>query len=131
MPNVNQPLPLNLQLWDRAANKYVTATVRLPSGTPLSGSPVELAHVSSGYYASNDLRMPQADYVTVFYEVFDDAAHTVRSADHAEAFETLSASSSGGGGGSSGGDEIFAEISDADISLVAVVEDAKTLRGVI
>jgi hypothetical protein len=75
--------------------------------------------------------MPQVEFVTVFYEVFDDAAHTLRSADHAEAFETLLQDADGGSGGGSSSDEIIAEIADADISLVAVVEEARTLRGVI
>lgn len=129
MPRFNAPVPLALQLWDKAAGKYVTATVRLPNGQKLDGSPVQLAHIEQGYYTSSDLRMPNADYVTCFYEVFDDASHTVPSADHAEAFELLELTSEGGGAG--GSDEIVAEIYDADVALVAHVEEARTLRGII
>jgi hypothetical protein len=129
MPRFNAPVPLALQLWDKASGKYVRATVRLPSGQKLDGSPVGLDHVENGYYTSNDLRMPNVEYVTCFYEVFDDAAHTIPSADHSEAFELLELSSEGGGGGDS--DQIIAEIYDSDVSLVAHVEEARTLRGVI
>lgn len=130
MPRVNQPIPLSLQLFDKATNKYITATVRLPSGAELDGSPVNLPHVSRGFYSSQELRMPAQD-VSVFYEVFDDAAHTIPSADHSEAFEKILLTSDGGGSGGGGGDDIVAEVYDADISLVATVEEARTLRGVI
>lgn len=129
MPRFNSPIPLALQLWDKAAGKYVTATIRLPTGQKLEGSPVPLGHVEQGYYTSNALRMPNVDYVTCFYEVFDDAGHTIPSADHAEAFELLELTSEGGGAG--GSDEIVAEIYDADVALVAHVEEARTLRGVL
>lgn len=131
MPRINQTAPINLQLWDRAQNKYVTATVRLPSGQEIGGSPVPLEHIDGGFYSTQAVRMPQADFLTVFYEVFDDQGHTIPSAEHSEAFETITLTESGGGGGSGLQDDLIAEVFDADVELVGVVEDASVMRGLI
>lgn len=87
MPKANHPIPLSLQLWDKDASKYVRATIRLPSGGQHPSSPVSLSHVSDGFYTSTAAPMPNADFVSVFYEVFQNPEMTLPSQEHGEAFE--------------------------------------------
>lgn len=124
MPRLNRPLPINLQLWDRAANKFVLATVRLPSGLELAGGPFILQHTSGGFYASTEpVLMPQAEFVSVFYEVFEDPEFTIKSYQHAEAFEThyLEQNTTSQGAES----DLFAVIDNDEGDVVAILEDVR------
>lgn len=123
--NLIDPMPIFLQLWDKDPSKFVRATVRLPDGAEVQGSPFSLSHVAGGYYAASYVEMPEAQFVTVLYEVFDDPARTIASSTHDEAFETLFKSDTapitvtGGGGDLS----LEAVVSDVDLELFAVVDD--------
>lgn len=89
MPRFSEKIPLHIQLWDKAEGKYIKATVRKPDGSELSGSPVVLGHVVGGYYTDLSLPMPNSEFVTAFYEVFNDAEMADKSDDHGEAYDTF------------------------------------------
>lgn len=129
MPRLNHPIPLALQLWDRDTSKFIRATVRLPDGAQVPGSPLTLPHAADGFYTSTSILMPKVDFVSVFYEVFADQAQTIPSAEHGEAFEIFELSGVSGGGGTSGFDDLVAIIDDATIPLVATVEEARIFVG--
>jgi hypothetical protein len=125
MPRINKPLPINLQLFDKAPDKFAIATVRLPTGIELAGSPFLLQHTSGGFYAATEpVLMPQAEFVSVFYEVYEDAAFTVKSFQHSEAFEThyLEQTVASGQGSES---DLFAVIDNDEGDVVAILEDVR------
>lgn len=131
MPHTNRQIPISLQLWDKDTSKHVRATVRLPSGAIVGGAPVTLTHVSQGYYQNSSVIFPlTADFVTVFYEVFDDLAHTVPSLEHSEAFDVFENLMIEGGGTVYGSlDDLVAVIDEVEVPLVAVVENAQVGGG--
>lgn len=128
MPRKDKPIPLVLQLWDKDASKYVRATIRLPNGSQLTGSPIALQHADGGLYYSNAVPMPDSDFVSVFYEVFSDSGFTQPSPEHGEAFEVFEMTS-GGDSFTSAMDDLVAVIDDAQIPLVATVEEARIFVG--
>lgn len=90
MPNVGDTLALSLQLFDSATDKFVRGTLRDDAGADLGASPASLTHDSNGNYTNSTVTMPAGtDYVTVTYEVFDDALFTTPSADHGSAIDTF------------------------------------------
>lgn len=91
---VGQKIPLALQLFDGATDRHVRAWVRKPDGTQLSGSPYTLSHVASGLYENDNATMPDSDWVTAQYRVFDDSGFTSPSEDHADALDTFTRSTS-------------------------------------
>ena len=123
--NLIDPMPIFLQLWDKAEDRFPRATVRLPSGALMPGSPIALEHVSGGYYSAPYVEMPEVQFVTVLYEVFLDEAMTLPSPEHDEAFETLFKSDTAPITiNSSGGDlSLEAVVSEVDVELSAVVDD--------
>ena len=127
MPRVGENIPLNLQLWDRAENKFVLATVRRPDGSELASSPVHLSHVSGGFYASQALKMPAGvEFVIAFYQVFDDENLTRLSSVHAEAVETFVATKPVV---AEGGTAITAIVEAVSPELTAAVERIVQLGG--
>lgn len=85
------PLKLTLQLWDKDESKHVRCTLRKPDGDELAGSPVTLTHAEGGFYCADGAAFPfGTEFVSAFYEVFDDLAMTTKSDDHNEAHEVFS-----------------------------------------
>lgn len=120
-------VPVALQLWDKATSKHVKATVRLPSG--IAAASLELPHVGDGYYCTDQVPFPSVDFVTVFYQVFDDAALSTLSQDHGEAFEVFQSVASQAAAASSGFEDLVALVDDVQLSLVAVVEQTTVVSG--
>lgn len=89
MPKVGQKIPIALQLFDGATGKFVRAWARRPDGTQLSGSPFSLSHVAAGLYEYDSATMPDAEWLTVQYRVFDDSGFSTQSADHSDALDTF------------------------------------------
>ena len=72
-------VPLNLQIIEGDADKYVRAIVKDPLGADYGLSPYVLTHVNEGLYSNNALSMPGLSYLTAQYQVFEDAGFTIRS----------------------------------------------------
>ena len=89
MPRVGQPLALRTQLSDRDVTKFVECVVKDPSGTLLPGSPVVLSHESLGLYTDGSLVMPDEDFVTAQYKIFDNVGLTIFSQDHPTVEDTF------------------------------------------
>ena len=90
MARPGTPLKLTLQLWDKDASKHVLCTLRNPDGAELAGSPVTLSHVEDGFYVGGGVKFPLGvEFVSAFYEVFNDLGMSQKSDDHNEAYETF------------------------------------------
>lgn len=114
MIKVGQPIPISLQLFDGATDKFVRAVVRNSSGSAISGSPFALTHVAGGQYSNLSVLMPDTKFVTVQYKVYTDSGFTTASATHADALET------------------FERDSDTDCApLVGIVESISPPIGVV
>lgn len=87
---VGQTVPIALQLFDGATNKYVKATVTKADGTAISGSPFSVPHETGGLYKLNSQVMPSTEFLTVQYKVYDDAGFTTPSTDHGDALDVFS-----------------------------------------
>jgi hypothetical protein len=87
---LGQRIPIAMQLFDSATNKYVRATISKADGSALSGSPFNVPHEANGLYKLNTQDMPNTPFITVQYKVFDDAGFTTPSADHADGLDVFS-----------------------------------------
>ncbi len=87
MPRVNEKIPLKLQLFDGNESKYVLANIYNADGFEIEGSPFSVPHFSRGLYARSDVLMPNTEYITVQYRVYNDAMFTSRSPHHADALD--------------------------------------------
>lgn len=98
---LGDPIPVYLQLHTGDTVKFVRAHLRDASGTPLGGSPASLPHVANGMYVNLSFSMPNTPFVTITYEVFDDAGFTVPSSFDGDGEDSyvFDASDVGGGGG--------------------------------
>lgn len=76
MIRVGDQIPLQLQLFDGATGKFPQAVVKDATGTAISGSPFDLAHVANGHYSNLTAVMPSTAFVTIQYLVYSDAGHT-------------------------------------------------------
>lgn len=110
----NDIIPLVLQLFDNATNKFVRAVVRDNSGVQISGSPFTLAHQANGLYINGSALMPNKPFISVQYLVYDDAGFTTLSSTH-----------------SSTSIEIPLEYSSNSCAVEGVVEDSTILSGVV
>ena len=80
MPQVNQPIYLNLQLYDGNPYKYVQALLFDENGNPLSTPSVNLTHIATGlYFSSAILFPPKVKQVKATYTVYNDALYSQRS----------------------------------------------------
>ena len=86
---IGESIPLIYQLHDGDTTKFVRATVEDPDGNPIAGSPASMPHVSNGKYENNSLLMPDKRYVSVTYQVFDDAGFTTPSPDHYDGVDSF------------------------------------------
>lgn len=82
-------IPLSLQLYDGATNKYVRAIIKDPTDVQLAGSPASLSHIGEGMYKNSALVMPLKDYLTVTYKVFQDALFTIPDTNYSETDELV------------------------------------------
>lgn len=96
-PAVGDAVPLYLQLYDNATDKFVRTTVRDATGAQITGSPVDLTHVALGLYQSLALVMPATKFVTVQYIVYDDSGYTVISSSEGAGSDTFLYASTQGG----------------------------------
>ena len=110
----NDIIPLVLQLFDNATNKFVRAVVRDNSDAEISGSPFTLVHEANGLYTNSTALMPNKPFVSVQYLVYDDAGFTTFSSTH-----------------SSTSIEIPLEYSSSSCAVEGVVEDSTVLSGVV
>lgn len=108
MAKLGETIPLSVQLHDGAIDKYCRAIVRDSDGTALAGSPVTLTHISNGKYEDNTLVMPNKRYVSVTYEVYEDALFTTLSDEHTHAVDLF-------------------ELEVLDQNLIDLLEELKTL----
>lgn len=74
---VGSTIPIAIQLIDNATDKYIRAHVRDNDDNEISGSPVNLTHISNGLYTNYDLIFPEVPFVTVQYIVYDDSGYTI------------------------------------------------------
>ena len=61
---------------------YVDAVIKRPDRSSLPGSPFDLGHEGSGVYFDNSVTMPDLEYLTVTYRIFDDVGKTIPSDDY-------------------------------------------------
>lgn len=76
MPQVGDTLPLYIQLFDNATDKFPRAIVRDAANAEVAGSPFDLSHIADGLYGSLSAQFPNTQFVTAQYLIYDDAAHT-------------------------------------------------------
>ena len=81
------PIPLSVLLFDLATDKFVQAVIVDETGSQIAGSPVAISHVLTGLYEFNGLVMPDVDYVTAIFTVYDDALFTIPSQIHCPSAE--------------------------------------------
>lgn len=90
MPNVGDTIALSNQLFDSDTTKFVRASLRDDAGVALGASPVSLTHDANGNYTNSTVVFPAGtDYISVTYEVFDDALFTISSPDHSSSIDTF------------------------------------------
>lgn len=77
---VGDSIPLTLKLWDGDTSKFVKAVVVDSDGTNLGT--ITLTHVSEGFYQDDSILMPNKEYVTAYYIVYDDPGFATRSVNH-------------------------------------------------
>lgn len=87
MPFAGDLIPLVVQLYDGNESKYVKATLQDPDDNFLAGSPVTLTHKHDGLYEDKSITMPDKQWITVNYQVYDDAGLTIPSQFHSNAIE--------------------------------------------
>lgn len=90
MPNIGDTIALSNQLFDSDTTKFVRASLRDDAGAPLGASPVSLTHDANGNYTNATVIFPAGtDFVSVTYEVFNDAGFTTPSPDHSSSIDTF------------------------------------------
>lgn len=99
---VGSKVPLLTQLFDYEPGKYIQAVVKDDTDTPVAGSPFNLAHIANGFYRNFSLLMPDVQFISVQYLVYDDSGHTTLTEDYAATCELFFRALSSGGGGSDG-----------------------------
>ena len=139
---VGEKIPLALLLENRATDRFVRAIVRDDVGAQMAGSPFNVPRVSNGWHYDISVGMPDSAYLTVEYDVFDDAPFTTASTDllpaHerfdrddlASAIDILIAASREGTikGTVLDADDILAKVSDDD-AISATVQDDDALKA--
>ncbi len=85
---VGAKLPVALQLPDGASDKFVRAWVYGPAGSILSG-PVGLIHANAGLYLTNNLTMPDQEFVAVQYRVYNDQGAVQLSIEYGDAMDVF------------------------------------------
>lgn len=89
---INDPIPATLQLFDNDETMHVRAIVRAADKTVLGT--VTLSHIADGLYANTDLVTPATSFVSIQYEVFEDAGFTVPSELHSTALDVFGVNAS-------------------------------------
>lgn len=80
---LGEDVPLSLTLATGNVDRFVRATVKDPSGSPVSGSPFTLPHIGLGTYElTGVLTMPNETYLKATFEVFEDAGFTTLDTDN-------------------------------------------------
>jgi len=81
MSIIGQILDIALKLDDDNPNKHVRARVFDSDRVEITGSPFTLLLAGSGMYSTDQVVMLDTPFMTVAYEVFDDALFAVKSVD--------------------------------------------------
>ena len=84
---LGSPIPLSVLLFDKAIDKFVQAVIIDETGAQIAGSPVAVPHVITGLYEFNGLVMPDVEYVTAIFTVYNDALFTSPSQIHCPSAE--------------------------------------------
>ena len=84
-----EPMPLSLQLFDGATDKYIKVILKRPDGVALPESPVYLTNVGDGNYQDNAVLMPAYTHIVATFKVYDDAGYSVPSESHSDTEETF------------------------------------------
>ncbi len=84
---VGDPLPVAVQLYDGATNKFVRAWIRDQGGALVGASPYAVPHLAGGLYELTGLFMPLAEFVTIQFKIYDDAGFTTPSTQHSDALD--------------------------------------------
>lgn len=81
------PLVAQLECYESGLY-YVDAVLKKPDRTNLL-SPVDLGHEGDGVYFNGNISMPDEDYLTVTYRIFDDVGKTTVSEDFCQITEVI------------------------------------------
>lgn len=76
---VSSKIPLFINVGDGNENLFVCATVTDSDGIELSQSPITLLSYGNGQYGYDDLIMPDVEYISVVYDIFNDALFNIKS----------------------------------------------------
>jgi len=135
MAEVGEKLPIALKLFDDFIGAKVRARIFDETGAEITGSPFTLSHLTTGLYTIGTVLMPDRPFITVIYEVFIDAAFTIKDIRYLDATacftkdvdladevdQLINAARSV---------DLNAEINDTE-ALVATVEDTEVLDATI
>lgn len=121
---IGQRIPISIQLFDGATDKFVKASIIKADGSAISGSPFNVPHVSGGLYSLNTQSMPNTEYISVQYKIYNDDEFTVPSEDHSDTLDVFSLAET-----PSGFDNISGIVSD-DLIINGYVE-SNTLIGTV
>ena len=133
MPLANQAIPVAIQLWDGSEDKFVRAIIRGPDGEQIDDSPVYPEHIDGGFYTIQEpaAMPPGVEFVTVFYQVFDDEGYLIPSSSHEVASETFELQATPQATTQQAlPPDISATISDEVLRLEAVVREAEEIAAV-
>lgn len=131
MPQVTagDKIPLSVQLFDGATNKFIRARLYDKAGLELAGSPVALVHTAGGLYQDDSYTMP-AYAVLAQYKIYDDSGFTTPSSLHSDAMEIFDIGSATTGGSISNDLELSGTI-EMDLELTAAMEADDVIHATI
>jgi len=68
---------------------YVEAVIKKPDRTEIANSPIDLTDEGSGLFFDDSELMPELDYLTVTYNIYEDALKTIQSDDFCSVTEVF------------------------------------------
>ena len=95
-PGEKVPLVAQLEC-PEAATLYVEAIIKRPSRAVLPGSPVDLTDEGNGVFFDDSITMPDESFITVTYNVYEDAAKTQPAEDYCSTTITITRAAGGSG----------------------------------
>ena len=84
MPRIGDIVPIKCQLYDGDQTVYVLAIILDDAQNPVGASPYAVPHLTSGLYALNNIVMPDTEYLTVTFKVYEDAVFSSPSTKHGD-----------------------------------------------
>ncbi len=116
MLKVGDQIPVSLQLFDGATDKFVRAVIRDSAGSTISGSPFSVPHVSGGQYSNTAALMPSSAFVTVQFKVYTDSGFTTLDDSYEDDLDIF---------------QLDDSRIEGEAELIGVVEDQEPLAGVV